>query len=84
MDSQGHHIRDELARIWNVALGYYHQALVETAARQTRKLISCDHHFGMGTTHSIELAEQLVRISPACSMQLPTNSASRGSLGFPA
>ncbi|MDA0261160.1 MAG: aspartate aminotransferase family protein [Proteobacteria bacterium] len=64
-DSDGHRILDGLAGICNVALGYGREELVEAAARQMRELAFYNHHFGMVTTPSIELAEKLAELTPS-------------------
>ena len=64
-DSDGHKFLDGLAGLCNVALGYGREGLVEAAARQMRELTFYNHHFGMVTTPSIELAEKLSELSPA-------------------
>ena len=63
-DSEGNKILDGLAGICNVALGYGREELVEAAARQMRELAFYNHHFGMVTTPSIELAEKLAELTP--------------------
>ena len=64
-DSDGHKILDGLAGICNVALGYGREELVQAAAHQMRELAFYNHHFGMVTTPSIELAGKLAELTPA-------------------
>ncbi len=63
-DSEGNKFLDGLAGIGNVALGYGREELIEAAASQMRELAFYNHHFGMVTTPSIELAEKLAELTP--------------------
>ncbi len=63
-DSEGHKILDAMAGLWCVYVGYGHQALVDAAAQQMKRLAFYNSFFQTTTPPAIELAELLAQISP--------------------
>ena len=63
-DDRGKRYLDGLAALWNAALGFGEERLVEAAARQMRRL-GCYHNFShMHHEPGIELAEKLIEMMP--------------------
>jgi 4-aminobutyrate---pyruvate transaminase len=63
-DTQGKRYLEGMAGLWCTALGYGNEELIETAARQMRKLSFAHLFTGKSHDPGIELAEKLKEIAP--------------------
>ncbi len=64
-DSEGHRILDAMAGLWCVNVGYGRRELAEAAYRQMQELPYYNSFFQTAHPPAIELARQLVDITPA-------------------
>jgi adenosylmethionine-8-amino-7-oxononanoate aminotransferase len=63
-DSDGHDLLDGFAGLWCVNAGYGHEAVVDAAAEQMRRLPYATGYFHFGSEPAIELAAKLAELSP--------------------
>ena len=63
-DIEGNELLDGFAGLWCVNAGYGHEAVVEAAAEQMRRLPYATGYFHFGSEPAIELAAKLAELSP--------------------
>jgi 4-aminobutyrate--pyruvate transaminase len=63
-DDQGKQYTEAMAGLWSVGVGFGEQRLIDAATRQLAKLPYYHSFSGKSSEPAIELAEQLVKISP--------------------
>lgn len=63
-DIEGNELLDGFAGLWCVNAGYGHEAVVEAAAEQMRRLPYAKGYFHFGSEPAIELAAKLAELSP--------------------
>lgn len=64
-DIDGNKLLDAFAGLWCVNVGYGQQSIVDAAMAQMSKLPYATGYFSFGSEPAIELAAELVRLSPA-------------------
>ncbi|MEM5370136.1 aspartate aminotransferase family protein [Paraburkholderia azotifigens] len=64
-DIDGNELLDAFSGLWCVNTGYGHQSIVDAATRQMARLPYATGYFHFGSEPAIELAAQLVELSPA-------------------
>ncbi|SIT41365.1 conserved hypothetical protein [Paraburkholderia piptadeniae] len=64
-DIDGNELLDAFSGLWCVNTGYGHQSIVDAATKQLARLPYATGYFHFGSEPAIELAAQLVELSPA-------------------
>ncbi|MCX4163855.1 MULTISPECIES: aspartate aminotransferase family protein [Paraburkholderia] len=64
-DAAGNELLDAFSGLWCVNVGYGQQSIVDAATAQMKKLPYATGYFHFGSAPAIELAQQLVAVSPA-------------------
>ncbi|MPW23202.1 aminotransferase class III-fold pyridoxal phosphate-dependent enzyme [Paraburkholderia sp. CNPSo 3157] len=64
-DIDGNELLDAFSGLWCVNTGYGHQSIVDAATKQLARLPYATGYFHFGSEPAIELASQLVELSPA-------------------